>query len=62
MVAALASGPEPPERHEVMPMAAHATAAMRRIRLCMSNLLLIPNTVYRRGAWNQLGIEPKGNG
>jgi hypothetical protein len=61
MVAALAAGPEP-EWHEVMPMAAHAATVKRRIRLRMSNLLLIPDTVYRCGVWKQLGTGPSQGG
>jgi hypothetical protein len=50
IAAALASGPEP-ERHEVMPMTAHAAAITKKNRLCIKNVLLIPSTAYLRDAW-----------
>jgi hypothetical protein len=65
MVAALASGPETPERHEFMQMAALANpkaAVTRMNRLSISKLLLVPNTAYRRGAWKPLRVERAENG
>jgi hypothetical protein len=47
MVAALAAGPDPPDRHEFIKMAALANpkAAITRMkRLSISKLLLVPDT------------------
>jgi hypothetical protein len=61
MAAALAAGPETPERHEVMQEVAYTevkAAITRRNCLCISNMLLAPNTAYRLGPWNHFGVEP----